>query len=131
MLIGELARTAGVSRDTIRYYEREGLLEHSFRRDNNYREYPTTAVNRLQFIKALQERGFTLGEIQDLLRLTANGAVTCGETGERVRAKLREIDAQIDALSAMKTRLQRTFDYCSGNAPTDACTPVAEMRLTP
>lgn len=129
MLIGELAETTGLSRDTIRYYEKEGLLESAGRRDNNYKEYPETAADQLRFIKALQDRGFTLGEIRDLIALSADRPVTCGDVGARIRAKIAQIDAKIDSLQAMKSRLQTGFESCKGNGPHDTCTPVAEMRL--
>lgn len=129
MLIGELAESTGLSRDTIRYYEKEGLLNVAERRDNNYKEYPETASDQLRFIKALQDRGFTLGEIRELLAVSAEGAVKCGDVGARIREKVSEIDAQIAALEAMKARLQGSFGCCRGNSQDDVCAPIAEMRM--
>jgi DNA-binding transcriptional MerR regulator len=129
MLIGELAESTGLSRDTIRYYEKEGLLNVAERRDNNYKEYAETAADQLRFIKALQDRGFTLGEIRELLAVSAEGPVTCGDVGARIREKVGAIDAQIAALEAMKARLQGSFECCRGNSQGDVCTPIAEMRM--
>ena len=130
MLIGELADATGLSRDTIRFYEKEGLLESAGRRDNNYKEYPESAIDQLRFIKALQDRAFTLSEIRELLALSHEGAATCGDVGARIRAKVQQIDTQIEALRAMKERLSTGFECCGGNSAEDTCTPVAEMRLS-
>ncbi len=129
MLIGELAQVLDVSRDTIRFYEKEGLIQPVGRRDNNYREYSDKAVQQLRFIRDLQERGFTLTEIRDLLEVSADGSVTCGGIGERIRAKLAQIDSEIAALEETRKRLQESFKACSGNSKSDVCAPIAEMRL--
>jgi DNA-binding transcriptional MerR regulator len=102
---GELAQRAGVNVQTLRYYERRGLLAAPARRPSGQRQYPPDAVGLLQTIKAAQRLGFTLAEIQELLRLSEHRHGT-GELHRRAEAKVAEIDAKIDHLTRMRQALQ-------------------------
>lgn len=103
--IGEVARQAGVNIQTLRYYERRGLVVAPFRRHSGQREYPEAAVARVRVIKAAQRLGFTLAEIEELFALSAHRRGT-GELRLRAAAKIREIDERIARLQAMKSELR-------------------------
>lgn len=124
MLIGELVRITGFSRDTIRYYETRGLIEIPLRRDNLYKEYPEAAVNRLLFVKEMQGVGFTLRQIGDFIELFDSGEASCANTGPRVYEHMRSIDEKITQLETMRARLEKTFSSCAGNSPESPCSPI-------
>jgi DNA-binding transcriptional MerR regulator len=102
---GELAERAGVNLQTLRYYERRGLLATPPRRPSGQREYPPDAVDLLRAIKAAQRLGFTLAEIDELLAISQHRRGP-GELHRRARAKIAEIDARIDHLARMRSALQ-------------------------
>src|SRR5258708_675844 len=97
MLIGELSAKTGLSRDTIRFYEKEGLIRvgRKQRRKNNYKEYDETVLERLHLIKRIKNFGFTLHEAADLLSLIAVNAATCDEMRTRATQKVAVIDGKI------------------------------------
>jgi DNA-binding transcriptional MerR regulator len=101
---GELAERAGVNVQTLRYYERRGLLAAPTRRPSGQREYPEEAVGLLRTIKAAQRLGFTLAEIEELLDLSQHRRGT-GELHQRAEAKVAEIDAKIRQLTQVRQRL--------------------------
>jgi DNA-binding transcriptional MerR regulator len=102
--IGDVARSAGVNVQTLRYYERRGLVVAGFRRHSGQREYAEADVNRVRIIKAAQRLGFTLAEIQELFDLAAHKRTT-GELRARAAAKVAEIDGRIARLEAMRADL--------------------------
>lgn len=99
--IGDVARSAGVNVQTLRYYERRGLVVAGFRRHSGQREYDEGDVNRVKVIKAAQRLGFSLAEIQEMFDLSAHRRST-GELHARAEAKVAEIDARIARLQAMR-----------------------------
>lgn len=103
--IGEVAGEAGVNIQTLRYYERRGLVVAPFRRHSGQRVYPEEAVARVRVIKTAQRLGFSLAEIEELFALAAHRRGT-GEIRTRAAAKIREIDDRIDRLRAMKAELR-------------------------
>ena len=108
MQIGELAEATGISRDTLRYYEKRGLLV-ARRGSNGYRDYPAEAADWLRYIRTAQALGFTLQEIEaDLPLLTApagDGAATAAALRAALQAKLAEVDRRIDGLQALRGQL--------------------------
>lgn len=106
---GELAEQAGVNVQTLRYYERRGLLAAPARRPSGQREYGEDAVRLLHTIKAVQRLGFTLAEIEELLDLSEHRRGT-GELHRRAQAKVAEIDAKIDQLTRMRQALVAVLD---------------------
>ncbi|MFP6584109.1 MAG: MerR family transcriptional regulator [Candidatus Hydrogenedentota bacterium] len=124
MLIGELVKNTGLSRDTIRYYETRGLLEEPIRRDNKYKEYTEATIPRLDFIKEMQGLGFTLKETGQFIELFESGNATCQNTGPHLQAHMKRIDEKIDQLVAMRERMQQSFTACEGNSLTDQCSPI-------
>lgn len=121
LLMGEVARRAGVNRETIRYYERIGLLERPSRTRSGYRVYPLEAVARAQLIKRAQELGFSLKEILELLSLRVDPSTTCADVKRRAEAKIADIEKKIEYLQRMKQALTRLAASCRGRGPTSEC----------
>lgn len=122
---GEVAKAAGVNVETLRYYERRGLLAEPARRESGYREYPPEAVHVVRFIKRAQALGFTLVEVDELLGLRSDGERSCGEVRDAAAEKIREIDAKIESLSAIKSALATLVATCVDGASTREC-PILE-----
>src|SRR5207244_7019414 len=91
LTIGQVARRAGGGVETVRFYEREGLLERPARRGSGYREYGEDVVARLRFVRRAKELGFTLKEVAELLALRADPDTTCAEVRGQARAKLADV----------------------------------------
>jgi len=123
--VGEVARQAGVNLQTIRYYERRGLLAKPPRTGSNYRAYPEEAVLRVRFIKRAQELGFTLKELQELLSLRAAPRTRCADVRRRAQVKLRDIDEKVRTLRSMRKALTKLVGECSGTGPVTQC-PILE-----
>lgn len=120
--IGDLAARAGVSADTLRYYERRGLLQPSGRRASGYREYPPEAEDVVRFIKHAQALGFTLAEVEELLPLrqgSARRAVGL-EVRDVAMAKIVDIDAKLRALDALRRTLVDLVAECDETCGADA-----------
>jgi MerR family mercuric resistance operon transcriptional regulator len=121
LTIGRLAREGGVNLETIRYYEREGLIPKPPRTRAGYRLFPEDATRRLRFIKRAQELGFSLGEIRELLSLRVRAGSNRGDVRARTQAKIQDIDAKIATLQAMKKTLQTVTNRCDGCGPLADC----------
>ena len=121
MTIGRLAREADVSTDTVRFYERKGLLSEVARSESGYRQYGEEAVQRLKFIRRAKALGFTLGEISDLLDLNTNDHESCKEAGERAERTIARIDAQIAELGRMRDALGDLVEACRTRTPLGDC----------
>jgi MerR family mercuric resistance operon transcriptional regulator len=106
--IGDVARSAGVNVQTLRYYERRGLVVAGFRRHSGQREYDQADVARVKVIKAAQRLGFTLAEIQEMFDLSAHRRTT-GELRARATAKVAEIDDRIARLKRMRADLAKVI----------------------
>ena len=122
---GDLARQGGVHLETVRYYERRGLLPKPPRTSAGYRAFDVEAVRRLRFIKDAQALGFSLKEIKALLALRLDPRASCAEVRRRAEAKIADIDAKLRALRAMKRALVRLTAACAGRGPVSAC-PILE-----
>jgi MerR family copper efflux transcriptional regulator len=122
---GDLARQGGVNLETIRYYERRGLLPRPPRTPAGYRAFDGEAVRRIRFIKQAQALGFSLEEIRELLGLRVDPRRSCGDVRRRAEAKLADIEAKIRNLRAMKKTLARFIAACSGSGPVGGC-PILE-----
>jgi len=108
--IGELARTAGVNVETVRFYERRGLLRQPERGDG-YRRYPSTDLDRLRFIRRAKDLGFTLAEIAGLLDASGAGAVA--DLVAATRARIDDVDAELASLAEQRERLERLLELCA------------------
>jgi DNA-binding transcriptional MerR regulator len=111
--IGELAARTGVTIDTIRFYERRGVLPAAARRPSGYRDYPDSTVARIQMARDLQQLGFSLDEIIDALRAHEAGGVTCASELWRLTAVLDRIDARIADLRRTRRAVVATIADCS------------------
>jgi MerR family transcriptional regulator, copper efflux regulator len=127
MTVGALARQAGVKIDTIRYYERRGLLPKPPRTDSGYRTFTPASVERLRFIRQAQVLGFTLAEINQLLTLRLNPGTTCTDVRKRAEAKIADIEQKIQSLYGMKRALQRLVSSCAANVPANQCSFLANL----
>lgn len=121
MTIGQVAREAGVGVETIRFYERVGLLEEPPRRQSGYRQYSSDAVKRIRFIKRAKELGFSLKEIKELLYLRVDTSTSCGAVKRRAEAKISDIERKVQDLQRMKRALVKLAAACSGRGPISEC----------
>jgi len=112
-MIGELARGAGVNVDTVRYYERRGLLDEPPRSPSGYRQYSAEDLWRLQFIGRAKRLGFTLGEIGDLLGAGRSADAVL----QAAQAKLASVEVRERELAELRTRLEHLVDLCEGGDP--------------
>jgi MerR family transcriptional regulator, copper efflux regulator len=123
--IGEVANRAGVGVETVRFYERKGLLAEPPRLASGYRQYSPDAVRRILFIHRAQALGFSLREVSELLSLRIEKQMqSCGEVRRRAEAKLADIDSRIAALAQMKAALKPLVEACRGSAETNECCPI-------
>jgi Hg(II)-responsive transcriptional regulator len=122
---GEVAAQAGVNVQTLRYYERRGLLKEPERRQSGYREYSPDAVRLIRFIKRAQEIGFTLTEIEDLLRLRDDQVSACAEVRRAAEAKIEDIEQKIRRLRAIKRALGVLVASCATEGSPRHC-PILE-----
>lgn len=123
LTISRLARLGGVNLETVRYYEREGLIPKPPRTRAGYRVFPKDAARRLRFIKRAQELGFSLTEIRELLSLRPSTGRP--KAHARAQAKIVDIDQKIATLQAMKKVLGSLLDRCEHCGPTGTC-PILE-----
>jgi MerR family copper efflux transcriptional regulator len=119
--IGQVAERAGVGVETIRFYERRGLIEEPPRSASGHRYYTSGAVERLRFIQRAKELDFTLSEIQELLLLRDDTDRTAREIKSRVREKVGRIEEKLSYLRKIKAALERLADTCDELAPISAC----------
>ena len=127
MRIGELAKQAAVPIDTVRYYEREGLIPPPVRRASGYRDYVETDVDRLRFMRRAKGLGFTLQEIRELLGLTATSGEDMATLKARAEAKLADVDDRIGALNRVRDALHGLIDACPGHGALARCPILAAL----
>jgi len=121
LTIGRAARRAGVGVETVRFYERQGLLKEPSRQRSGYREYDEDVVAQLRFIRRAKQLGFTLKEIKELLSLRRDPKTPAADLKERAEAKLADIGAKILALQNMKEALLTLTYACSGHGTVAEC----------
>ncbi len=122
LTIGALARAAGVNVETIRYYQRVGLITEPPRPATGYRTYPPDTIDRIRFIKRAQKLGFRLREIRELLEL---GEASCHDVQQRAQQKREQIDRQIADLQALRETLDRLIQTCNERGESRSC-PIVE-----
>lgn len=130
LTIGKAARAAGVGVETVRFYEREGLLDRPARRESGYREYGEGVVARLRFIRRAKELGFTLREIRDLLALSGAPEATRADVRARAEAKVADIEGRVRDLLRIKAALAALTARCHGDGPLEGC-PILEALAAP
>ncbi|MFQ5914797.1 MAG: MerR family transcriptional regulator, partial [Nitrospinota bacterium] len=121
LTIGNVAREAGVNVETVRYYERRGLIERPSTLKGAFRVYPSETISRILSIKRAQKLGFSLEEIKELLALRANAAAMCGDVQEQAERKMSEIDEKIKTLQAVNQSLRQLAEACRTDAPITEC----------
>jgi MerR family copper efflux transcriptional regulator len=119
--IGAVARQAGIGIDTIRYYEREGLLPKPQRRASGYRDYDGGAVERLRFIRRAKDLGFTLEDIRELLALSTDRERGVKSVRQRAEVRLAEVERRIRELQRVKRGLKQLIDACPGHGALEHC----------
>ncbi|OAF12437.1 MerR family transcriptional regulator [Bradyrhizobium centrolobii] len=123
MTISRAAEQAGVGIETIRFYERRGLIERPLRpRSGGYRVYEGAVVERIRFIRQAQDLGFSLREILELLSLRADPATDCSDIRAQAMTKRREVDRRIAKLQQMRSALDQLIGTCPGGGALRACT---------
>lgn len=122
MLIGQLADTAGLTAQTVRFYERKGLLPDPERGDNGYRIYDESTLARLRFINVAQAAGLTLTEIRSIIDLRDDGTVPCMHVAALLDSRLRDVQARIRRLAALQTDLEALLERSDRLDPAD-CAP--------
>ncbi len=125
LTIGKVAKAANVHVETLRYYERRGLVPKPPRSLSLYRRYPESTVRRVRFVRHAQTLGFSLREIRELLSLRAAPKARCTDVKRRADTKLRDIQEKIRALQAMHRALKRLVSQCDGTLPASEC-PILE-----
>jgi MerR family transcriptional regulator, mercuric resistance operon regulatory protein len=119
LTVSKVAKAAGVRPDTIRYYERQGLVPKPERTPGGYRAYDEDAVRRVRFIRGSQRFGLRLKEIKGLLEVIDKGLCPCGHASDLITARMAEIEQQIEELRELRGELARL----SGDVGPDGCTP--------
>lgn len=114
MLIGHLSKETGLTRDTIRFYEKRGLIPAGVRESkfNSYKSYPIKTLEKLLFIKKMKKFGFTLKEISEFLQLLEFNTASCKNVSEKMSEKVRVIDDKIEELEEMKGRIIESLNSC-------------------
>jgi Cu(I)-responsive transcriptional regulator len=128
MLIGEAAEQAGVNIQTLRYYERRGLLPRSPRRQSGYRDLPLETVRVVRFIKKAQELGFSLEEVDDLLRLRRDRVRNRRQVRTVAERRLEQVDAKIAQLQRMRAALSQLVRTCE-HGTTPECPIIEALDL--
>jgi MerR family mercuric resistance operon transcriptional regulator len=128
--IGQLAKKAKVNIQTVRYYERRGLLPDPPRRESGYRQYSNSDLARLHFIKHAKELGFSLREIKELLSLRVDPNTTCADVKKRAEAKLADVEEKILALQRIRKALGHLVGMCRGRGPTSECPILEALEVT-
>lgn len=125
LTIARAAEAAGVGVETVRFYEREKLIPQPPRPASGYRIYPPHTVHRIRFIRHCQDLGFSLKETRELLRLNDEGTGGCEHACERVEEKIRDLDARIAAMAALRDNLKSLLGHC----PEGHCLIMDELNL--
>lgn len=125
LTIGQVAEEAGVGVETVRFYQRTGLIEKPPRQGTRRRRYAPEAVTRIRFIRGAQNLGFSLREIEDLMQLRIAPGTSKGEIKARAETKVAEIEGKIHDLQRMRDTLLKLIGACEGSGTLEDC-PILE-----
>lgn len=125
--IGKLAKQANVNIETVRYYERRGLIAEPPRNKSGHRQYSTEMVRRIDFIKRCQILGFSLNEIEEILDLRVTLDSTCADMKKRVTEKLIDVNNKINELAQIRNALSHLLKNCTGKGPIGKCPILEEL----
>ena len=127
--ISRAAQAAGVGVETIRFYERRGLIEQPPKPGSSgYRQYSAETVQRVRFIRKAQEIGFSLREIQELLWLRSDPSADCRDVREKARAKVDEVDSKMAELKKVREALKKVIASCPGQGALEGCTILEALQ---
>ncbi len=126
--VGKLAKEAGVNVETVRYYERTGVLPKPERKASGYRLYSEEDVKRIRFIKHAQQLGFTLKEIQELLELRIDAGISCEEVRQQAEEKILNVEQKIANLQRIRQVLTQLVAACQSRKTTDNCPILAALE---
>ncbi|MEO7971315.1 MAG: heavy metal-responsive transcriptional regulator [bacterium] len=132
--IGELAKAAGVSADTLRHYERKGVLGKPHRGPNGYRHYPRAALDRVRMVRQALAMGFTLDELSRVLKIRDNGGAPCRQVRELATEKLSGIERQLSELRSLRDELKnilQDWDARLNGTKTGAAARLLESLASP
>lgn len=127
--IGQLARAAGVTVETLRFYEKQGLLATPQRTDSGYRQYPPDSIKRVRFIQHAKQVGFTLNDIGELLALRQGKNTSCADIKARATHKIDQVERKIKELERISDALSRMTQKCSGSGSLSDCPILEELEL--
>jgi len=125
--IGQVAKQTGVTVETVRFYEKQGLIDAPLRSESGYRQYPQDTVKRVQFIQNAKKVGFTLKDIGELLALRQEPGTSCTDIKLRATQKIEEVDQKILDLNRIRTALGRMIMKCSGRGSLSECPILEEL----
>lgn len=127
--IGRVAKQAGVNIQTVRFYERRGLVSPDGHRDSGYRLYEPEAAQKIRFIKNAQELGFSLKEVTGLLRLRVSRRIQCASVKKKAEAKLQYVQEKIDGLQALERVLRGLIGTCQSRGTTNSCPILKSLEV--
>ena len=128
MLIGEFANKSGLSRETIRFYEKQGLLEKNQQKMNNYRVYSEKELEKIKIIHNLKHLGFALSKIKDLLHLYESD-LKCKHTVTNFEIHLKEVEKKITFLKNIQINLKSAIQICNANSNKNTCSVLEGLRM--
>ena len=121
LTIGRLAKQIGVNLETIRYYQRQGLIPEPPRLQSGYRVFPVESIERIRFIKQAQELGFSLKEVKELLNLRAEPHSSGADVRQKVEAKIADLDEKMKTLRIIRLELVQLREVCDGTSLITDC----------
>ncbi len=127
LTIGKVARLTGVGVETIRFYERQGLIEQPAKPAGGFRVYPAETLRKIRFIRRAKQIGFSLQEIRELLALYFGHTASCDEVRQRAEEKRADIEQRIRHLQRMEQALRQLIDACHQRDPDDPCPILTEL----
>lgn len=130
MTIGQMAKISGVGVETIRFYERKGLLAEPKRRDSGYRQFDSEALDRLNFIQGSKQLGFTLSEIKELLSLEIKPGTTKKDIKQLAQEKLENVEGKLQMLQQIQYTLKHLISQCDGKGDVSHCPILESIRKT-
>ena len=125
--VGKLAAMTGVGKETVRFYERKGLLPEPLRDASRYRRYSNDDVRRINFIRRAKDLGFSLSEIKQLLDFRADAGADCSQVRAILQQKVVELERHIRSLREMWVGLTRLAEECPGDGPVNDCPILAAI----
>lgn len=129
LTIGQLAKAAGVNVQTVRFYEREGILKPQTRLDSGYRVYNEDSLKRLHFIRQAKDLGFSLDEIQSLLNLRVRSVDRCNQVRSKAEQKLKDVQQKITHLKKLERTLKSLVSDCENRVVSDCCPIIEKMEV--